>query len=113
MPPSVSPLQAYRLEPLILKHYSNISPVQIHWYNTLNPLPYEHMKPSLLNPTKEPTSASESDPLPTLPSPTTSPVMSRRHYGESITNIGKASILGNCSQGPEKGVWGTSQASVV
>lgn len=24
--------QAYRLEPLILKHYSNISPVQIHWW---------------------------------------------------------------------------------
>ncbi|KAI7805172.1 phospholipase DDHD1, partial [Triplophysa rosa] len=22
---------AYRLEPLILKHYSNIAPVQIHW----------------------------------------------------------------------------------
>ncbi|XP_053143245.1 phospholipase DDHD1 isoform X3 [Hemicordylus capensis] len=80
---------AYRLEPLILKHYSNISPVQIHWYNTTNPLPYEHMKLSFLNPTKEPTSASESEPLPTLPSPTTSPVMTRRHYGESITNIGK------------------------
>lgn len=24
--------QAYRLEPLILKHYSNIAPIQIHWY---------------------------------------------------------------------------------
>jgi len=23
--------QAYRLEPLILKHYSNIAPVQVHW----------------------------------------------------------------------------------
>lgn len=90
-------LQAYRLEPLILKHYSNISPVQIHWYNTTNPLPYDHMKPSFLNPTKEPTSVSESESLPTLPSPTTSPVMARRHYGESITNIGKASILGNYS----------------
>lgn len=88
-------LQAYRLEPLILKHYSNISPVQIHWYNTANPLPYEHMKPSFLNPTKEPTSVSESESAPTIPSPTTSPVMARRHYGESITNIGKASILGN------------------
>nr|XP_056707107.1 phospholipase DDHD1 [Euleptes europaea] len=95
---------AYRLEPLILKHYSNISPVQIHWYNTTNPLPYEHMKPSFLNPTKEPTSVSESESVPTIPSPTTSPVMARRHYGESITNIGKASILGAASIG--KGLGG-------
>ncbi|XP_015270997.1 PREDICTED: phospholipase DDHD1 [Gekko japonicus] len=95
---------AYRLEPLILKHYSNISPVQIHWYNTTNPLPYEHMKPSFLNPTKEPTSVSESESIPTIPSPTTSPVMARRHYGESITNIGKASIMGAASIG--KGLGG-------
>ncbi|XP_074854623.1 phospholipase DDHD1 isoform X1 [Carettochelys insculpta] len=95
---------AYRLEPLILKHYSNISPVQIHWYNTANPLPYEHMKPSFLNPTKEPTSASENENIPTIPSPATSPVMVRRHYGESITNIGKASILGAASIG--KGLGG-------
>uniref|UniRef100_A0A670HPG7 DDHD domain containing 1 n=1 Tax=Podarcis muralis TaxID=64176 RepID=A0A670HPG7_PODMU len=95
---------AYRLEPLILKHYSNISPVQIHWYNTTNPLPYEHMKPSFLNPAKESTSVSESDSLPTLPSPTTSPVLARRHYGESITNIGKASIMGAASIG--KGLGG-------
>ncbi|XP_039176544.1 phospholipase DDHD1 isoform X2 [Crotalus tigris] len=95
---------AYRLEPLILKHYSNISPVQIHWYNTTNPLPYEHMKPSFLNLTKESTSVSDPESLTTLPSPTTSPVMSRRHYGESITNIGKASILGAASIG--KGLGG-------
>ncbi|XP_054828425.1 phospholipase DDHD1 isoform X2 [Eublepharis macularius] len=95
---------AYRLEPLILKHYSNISPVQIHWYNTTNPLPYEHMKPSFLNPTKEPTSVSENESVPTPPSPATSPVMARRHYGESITNIGKASILGAASIG--KGLGG-------
>ncbi|KAM6273511.1 phospholipase DDHD1 isoform 2-T2 [Porphyrio hochstetteri] len=95
---------AYRLEPLILKHYSNISPVQIHWYNTANPLPYEHMKPSFLNPTKEPTSATDSESVSTAPSPTTSPVMVRRHYGESITNIGKASILGAASIG--KGLGG-------
>ncbi|NWZ69441.1 DDHD1 Phospholipase, partial [Acrocephalus arundinaceus] len=86
---------AYRLEPLILKHYSNISPVQIHWYNTANPLPYEHMKPSFLNPSKETTSAPDTESASAAPSPTTSPVMVRRHYGESITNIGKASILGN------------------
>ncbi|XP_021499021.1 phospholipase DDHD1 isoform X10 [Meriones unguiculatus] len=95
---------AYRLEPLILKHYSNISPVQIHWYNTSNPLPYEHMKPNFLNPAKEPTSVSESESIASLPSPVTSPVLSRRHYGESITNIGKASILGAASIG--KGLGG-------
>ncbi|NWT88959.1 DDHD1 Phospholipase, partial [Lanius ludovicianus] len=90
---------AYRLEPLILKHYSNISPVQIHWYNTANPLPYEDMKPSFLNPTKEATSAADTESASAAPSPTTSPVMVRRHYGESITNIGKASILGAASIG--------------
>ncbi|KAM5341072.1 phospholipase DDHD1 isoform 5-T5 [Glossophaga mutica] len=95
---------AYRLEPLILKHYSNISPVQIHWYNTSNPVPYEHMKPSFLHPTKEPTSVSENEGMSTIPSPVTSPVLSRRHYGESITNIGKASILGAASIG--KGLGG-------
>ncbi|XP_064367915.1 phospholipase DDHD1 isoform X2 [Dromaius novaehollandiae] len=95
---------AYRLEPLILKHYSNISPVQIHWYNTANPLPYEHMKPSFLNPTKEPTSVTDSESVSAIPSPTTSPVLVRRHYGESITNIGKASILGAASIG--KGLGG-------
>lgn len=88
-------IKAYRLEPLILKHYSNISPVQIHWYNTSNPLPYEHMKPSFLHPCKESTSVSENEGISTIPSPVTSPVLPRRHYGESITNIGKASILGN------------------
>uniref|UniRef100_A0A7N4UYF0 DDHD domain containing 1 n=1 Tax=Sarcophilus harrisii TaxID=9305 RepID=A0A7N4UYF0_SARHA len=96
--------KAYRLEPLILKHYSNISPVQIHWYNTTNPLPYEHMKPTFLNPAKEPTSASENENLSAVSSPVTSPIMSRRHYGESITNIGKASILGAASIG--KGLGG-------
>ncbi|XP_032919467.1 phospholipase DDHD1 [Catharus ustulatus] len=95
---------AYRLEPLILKHYSNISPVQIHWYNTANPLPYEHMKPSFLNPSKEATSAPEPESASAAPSPTTSPVLVRRHYGESITNIGKASILGAASIG--KGLGG-------
>ncbi|KAM6074271.1 phospholipase DDHD1 isoform 2-T2 [Chlamydotis macqueenii] len=76
----------------------------IHWYNTANPLPYEHMKPSFLNPTKEPTSVTDSESASAVPSPTTSPVMVRRHYGESITNIGKASILGAASIG--KGLGG-------
>uniref|UniRef100_A0A8D2GS04 DDHD domain-containing protein n=1 Tax=Urocitellus parryii TaxID=9999 RepID=A0A8D2GS04_UROPR len=95
---------AYRLEPLTLKHYSNISPVQIHWYNTSNPLPYEHMKPNFLNPAKEPTLISENEGISTIPNPMTSPILSCRHYGESISNIGKASILGAASIG--KGLGG-------
>ncbi|KAM4662696.1 LOW QUALITY PROTEIN: phospholipase DDHD1 [Discoglossus pictus] len=92
---------AYRLEPLILKHYNNISPVQIHSSNTTNPVPYKLMKPCFINPSKETTSVSDTE---SIPSPSTSPVLPRRHYGESITNIGKASILGAASIG--KGIGG-------
>ncbi|XP_039637910.1 phospholipase DDHD1b isoform X4 [Perca fluviatilis] len=81
---------AYRLEPLILKHYSNIAPVQIHWYNTTSPTQYARIRPTLLNPPKETTSVSDSE---SIPSPCTSPPQARRHYGESITNLGKASIM--------------------
>uniref|UniRef100_A0A3Q1C194 DDHD domain-containing protein n=1 Tax=Amphiprion ocellaris TaxID=80972 RepID=A0A3Q1C194_AMPOC len=88
---------AYRLEPLILKHYSNIAPVQIHC--ATNPTPYDEIRPTFLNPVKEPTSDTES-----IPSPSTSPVLPRRHYGESITSLGKASILGAASIG--KGIGG-------
>ncbi|XP_022070732.1 phospholipase DDHD1 isoform X3 [Acanthochromis polyacanthus] len=90
---------AYRLEPLILKHYSNIAPVQIHWCSATNPTPYDEIRPTFLNPIKEPTSDTES-----IPSPSTSPVLPRRHYGESITSLGKASILGAASIG--KGIGG-------
>ncbi|GAA6213383.1 phospholipase DDHD1-like [Lates japonicus] len=90
---------AYRLEPLILKHYSNIAPVQIHWCSATNPTPYNEIRPTFLNPVKDPTSDSES-----IPSPSTSPVLPRRHYGESITSLGKASILGAASIG--KGIGG-------
>ncbi|XP_077394933.1 phospholipase DDHD1 isoform X2 [Festucalex cinctus] len=90
---------AYRLEPLILKHYNNVAPVQIHWCSATNPAPYDEMRPTFLNLTKEPTSDTES-----IPSPSTSPVLPRRHYGESITNLGKASILGAASIG--KGIGG-------
>ncbi|XP_064420791.1 phospholipase DDHD1b isoform X2 [Latimeria chalumnae] len=93
--------KAYRLEPLILKHYSNIAPVQIHWYNTINRTPYHQVKPVFLNMAKETTSISDTE---SIPSPSTSPVIPRRHYGESITNIGKASILGAASIG--KGLGG-------
>ncbi|XP_042244193.1 phospholipase DDHD1 isoform X2 [Thunnus maccoyii] len=90
---------AYRLEPLILKHYSNIAPVQIHWCSATNPTPYDEIRPTFLNPVKDPASDTES-----IPSPSTSPVLARRHYGESITNLGKASILGAASIG--KGIGG-------
>ncbi|CAL8285370.1 unnamed protein product [Lota lota] len=89
---------AYRLEPLILKHYSNIAPVQIHWCSA-NPTPYDEIRPTFLTPVKDPVSDTES-----LPSPSTSPVLLHRHYGESITNLGKAGILGAASIG--KGIGG-------
>ncbi|XP_053301633.1 phospholipase DDHD1b isoform X1 [Pleuronectes platessa] len=92
---------AYRLEPLILKHYSNISPLQIHWYNTTSPTPYDQIRPTLLNPPKETASVSDSE---SIPSPCTSPPQARRHYGESITSLGKASIMGAASLG--KGIGG-------
>uniref|UniRef100_A0A674P782 DDHD domain containing 1 n=1 Tax=Takifugu rubripes TaxID=31033 RepID=A0A674P782_TAKRU len=90
---------AYRLEPLILKHYSNIAPIQIHWCSASNPTPYDEIRPTYLNPVKDPTSDTES-----IPSPSTSPVLTRRYYGESITSLGKASILGAASIG--KGIGG-------
>ncbi|XP_040916753.1 phospholipase DDHD1 [Toxotes jaculatrix] len=90
---------AYRLEPLILKHYNNIAPVQIHWCSATNPTPYNEIRPTFLNPVKDPASDTES-----IPSPSTSPVLPRRHYGESITSLGKASILGAASIG--KGIGG-------
>ncbi|KAM6991837.1 phospholipase DDHD1b [Tautogolabrus adspersus] len=92
---------AYRLEPLILKHYSNIAPVQIHWYNTTSPTPYSQIRPTLINPPKETASVSDSE---SIPSPCTSPPQARRHYGESITSLGKASIMGAASIG--KGIGG-------
>lgn len=92
---------AYRLEPLILKHYSNIAPVQIHWYNTSSPTPYDQIRPTMLHPLKESASVSDTE---SIPSPCTSPPQTRRHYGESITSLGKASIMGAASLG--KGIGG-------
>lgn len=54
-----------------------------------NATSYDEIRPTFLNPVKDPTSDTES-----IPSPSTSPVLVRRHYGESITNLGKASIMG-------------------
>uniref|UniRef100_A0A8B9L1J2 DDHD domain containing 1a n=1 Tax=Astyanax mexicanus TaxID=7994 RepID=A0A8B9L1J2_ASTMX len=101
---------AYRLEPLVLKHYIlSADYYNLGFYfkclyylyrcNTTSPTPYDEMKPTFLNPVKDPVSDTES-----LPSPSTSPVMNRRHYGESITNLGKASLLGAASIG--KGIGG-------
>uniref|UniRef100_A0A8C2DNE2 DDHD domain containing 1b n=1 Tax=Cyprinus carpio TaxID=7962 RepID=A0A8C2DNE2_CYPCA len=74
---------AYRLEPLILKFL------------------YIHIRPTLLNPSKENASVSDTE---SLPSPCTSPPQPRRHYGESFTSLGKASIMGAASIG--KGIGG-------
>ena len=60
-------------------------------YNTVNPVPYDHIRPTLINPLKESTSISDSE---SLPSPCTSPPQARRHYGDSITSLGKASFMG-------------------
>uniref|UniRef100_A0A671Q5X5 Phospholipase DDHD1-like n=1 Tax=Sinocyclocheilus anshuiensis TaxID=1608454 RepID=A0A671Q5X5_9TELE len=83
---------AYRLEPLVLKHYSNIAPVQIHWCNTISPTPYDEIRPSHLSVSKSAASDTENG-----SSPSSSPVLATRHYGESITSLGKASILGAAS----------------
>ena len=37
-------LQAYRLEPLILKHYSTVKPLVIHNYESTNKTPYTKME---------------------------------------------------------------------
>uniref|UniRef100_A0A8C7UIC6 DDHD domain containing 1a n=1 Tax=Oncorhynchus mykiss TaxID=8022 RepID=A0A8C7UIC6_ONCMY len=82
---------AYRLEPLILKHYSNIAPAQIHWCSAIDPTPYDEIRPTFINPQKDPMSDTES-----IPSPTTSPVLARKYYGESIASMGKATAsIGN------------------
>ncbi|KAA0711495.1 Phospholipase DDHD1 [Triplophysa tibetana] len=90
---------AYRLEPLVLKHYRNIAPLQIHWCNTIIPTPYDEIRPTYLNVSKDGTSDTE-----IVSSPSTSPVLARRYYGDSITSLGKASILGAASIG--KGIGG-------
>ncbi|XP_072895950.1 phospholipase DDHD1b isoform X1 [Hemitrygon akajei] len=102
---------AYRLEPLILKHYSNIAPQQIHWYNTPVLTKYDDIKPTFIKPAKEsqnpspaPSVSTSNAEMESIPSPSTSPVMPRRNYGESITSLGKASIMGAAHIG--KGIGG-------
>ncbi|XP_078090040.1 phospholipase DDHD1b isoform X2 [Mustelus asterias] len=102
---------AYRLEPLILKHYSNIAPLQIHWYNTTVLTKYDDVRPTYIKPAKEsvnpsmaPSASTSHTEVDNMPSPSTSPVMPRRNYGESITSLGKASIMGAAHIG--KGIGG-------
>ncbi|XP_038634996.1 phospholipase DDHD1b isoform X2 [Scyliorhinus canicula] len=102
---------AYRLEPLILKHYSNIAPLQIHWYNTTVLTKYNDVRPTYIKPAKESMNQSTAPSVSTshtevenMPSPSTSPVLPRRNYGESITSLGKASIMGAAHIG--KGIGG-------
>uniref|UniRef100_A0A4W3I401 DDHD domain containing 1a n=1 Tax=Callorhinchus milii TaxID=7868 RepID=A0A4W3I401_CALMI len=98
---------AYRLEPLILKHYSNIAPLQIHWYNTGVLAAYDEVKPVYIKPAKESVTVSATTSITeveNVASPSTSPVLSRRHYGDSITSLGKASIMGAAHIG--KGIGG-------
>ncbi|XP_078263311.1 phospholipase DDHD1b [Rhinoraja longicauda] len=102
---------AYRLEPLILKHYYNIAPLQVHWYNTSVLTRYDDIRPTFIKPTREsqiqsmvPSTATSNTELDAMSSPSTSPVMPRRNYGESITSLGKASIMGAAHIG--KGIGG-------
>lgn len=57
--------------------------------SAVDPTPYDEIRPTFINPQKDPTSDTES-----IPSPSTSPVLARKYYGESIASMGKASILG-------------------
>ncbi|XP_075926610.1 phospholipase DDHD1 isoform X3 [Petromyzon marinus] len=101
---------AYRLEPLILRHYSAIQPVQIHWSSAVSRPRYDSLRPVWMSadggfgggaggtaagPAWEPDS-----PV----SPGGSPALPRRYYGESLTNLGKAGIMGAATLG--KGLGG-------
>ncbi|XP_061437114.1 phospholipase DDHD1-like isoform X4 [Lethenteron reissneri] len=97
---------AYRLEPLILRHYSAIQPVQIHWSSAVSQPRYDSLRPVWMSadgggggtaagPAWEPDS-----PV----SPGGSPALPRRYYGESLTNLGKAGIMGAATLG--KGLGG-------
>uniref|UniRef100_A0A8C4Q8G9 DDHD domain containing 1a n=1 Tax=Eptatretus burgeri TaxID=7764 RepID=A0A8C4Q8G9_EPTBU len=92
---------AYRLEPLILRHYQNVQPLQIHWSNEMNRTPYDRLRPVYLAPGP---SATREQPgtiwEPESPcSPGGSPMQPRRNYGESLTSLGKAGILGAATLG--------------
>ncbi|KAI4896463.1 hypothetical protein NFI96_022331 [Prochilodus magdalenae] len=94
-------VMGYCIIPIPRKGLAARSP-GVEWrYNTSSPTPYDQIRPTLLNPLKESASVSDSE---SLPSPCTSPPQNRRHYGESITSLGKASIMGAASIG--KGIGG-------
>ena len=77
----------------LAQHHGSHALVLIaHIRCSANPTPYDEIRPTFLTPVKDPTSDTES-----IPSPSTSPVLVRRHYGESITNLGKAGFLGKAT----------------
>uniref|UniRef100_UPI00358FE3F7 phospholipase DDHD1-like n=1 Tax=Myxine glutinosa TaxID=7769 RepID=UPI00358FE3F7 len=92
---------AYRLEPLILRHYQNVQPVQIHWSNAMNRTPYDQLRPVYLAPgpraAREPPATTWEPESPCSPGGT--PMQPRRNYGESLTSLGKAGILGAATLG--------------
>nr|XP_039248679.1 phospholipase DDHD1-like [Styela clava] len=55
---------AYRFEPLIVSHYSSISPLQVHWHNAVHKTPYIEMraKPYSSEANKELVKLSEREP---------------------------------------------------
>ncbi|KTF81864.1 hypothetical protein cypCar_00034879 [Cyprinus carpio] len=77
----------------------NIFHPTVLWCNTINPTPYDEIRPTYLSVSKNTASDAENG-----SSPSSSPVLVRTHYGESITSLGKASILGAASIG--KGIGG-------
>lgn len=50
--------QAYRLEPLILKHYESVMPLRIHRFDSPNKVPYESMPHVAFGPIRPQPSAS-------------------------------------------------------
>uniref|UniRef100_A0A8C7U167 DDHD domain-containing protein n=1 Tax=Oncorhynchus mykiss TaxID=8022 RepID=A0A8C7U167_ONCMY len=71
------------------------------FFTCCRPPPYDEIRPTFINPQKDPTSDTES-----IPSPSTSPVLARKYYGESIASMGKASILGTIGNSIWKGIGG-------
>uniref|UniRef100_A0A8C1WRK6 DDHD domain containing 1a n=1 Tax=Cyprinus carpio TaxID=7962 RepID=A0A8C1WRK6_CYPCA len=82
------------------RHRISVCPLLVHFLcNTISPTQYDEIRPTYLNTSKSAASDTENG-----SSPCSSPVLTRTHYGESITSLGKASILGAASIG--KGIGG-------
>ncbi|KAJ1187162.1 hypothetical protein NDU88_003941 [Pleurodeles waltl] len=85
---------AYRLEPLILKNYTFISPVQIHLYHTANPIPYRIIKPCYAKPYKEAHTVSTVPDSEAMPSPPLLPTIPKQRLTEPAANIGLVGATG-------------------